>query len=70
MLVGILTEDVMMALEAVAVGAVGAAGLDRQCTGLRQYCVLYTDATRALYRTRAELLAQTRRELKGAVRGR
>ena len=68
MWVGILTEDVMVALEAVAVGTAGAAGPDRQFTGLKQHCVLYTDATRALYRTRAELLRQVRREVKGAVR--
>ena len=54
----------MVALETVAIGM---AGPDRQYAGLRQHCVLYTDATRALYRTRAELLAQTRRELKSAV---
>ena len=68
MWVGILTEDVMVALEAVTVGTAGAAGPDRQYTGLRQHCVLYTDATRALYRTRAELMRQSRREVKGAVR--
>ena len=68
MWVGILTEDVMVALEAVTVGTEGAAGPDRQYTGLRQHCVLYTDATRALYRTRAELMRQSRREVKGAVR--
>ena len=64
----ILTEDVMVALEAVVVWTAGAACPDRPYTGLRQHCVLYTDSTRALYRTRAELLAQTRRELKSAVR--
>ena len=68
MWVGILTEDVMVALEAVTVGTAGTAGPDRQYTGLRQHCVLYTDATRALYRTRAELLRQSRREVKGVVR--
>ena len=68
MWMGILTEDVMVALEAVAAGTAGAAGPDRQFTGLKQHCVLYTDATRALYRTRAELLRQIRREVKGAVR--
>ena len=68
MWVGILTEDVIVALEAVVVGTAGAAGPDRQYTELRQHYVLYTDATRALYRTRAELLAQTCRELKDAVR--
>ena len=67
MWVGILTEDVV-ALEAMTVGTAGAAGPDRQYTGLRQHCVLYTDATRALYRTRAELIRQSRREVKGAVR--
>ena len=46
----------------------GAAGPDRQFAGLKRHCALYTDATRALYRTRAELLVQRRRELKGAVR--
>ena len=30
----------MVALEAVAVGTAGAAGPDRQCTGLKQHCVL------------------------------
>ena len=68
MWVGILTEDVMVALEAVTVGTAGAAGPDRQYTGLRQHCALYTEATRALYRTRAELMRQSRREVKGAVR--
>ena len=68
MWVCILTEDVMVALEAVAVGTAGAAGPDRQFTGLKQHCGLYTDATRALYRTRAELLRQIRSEVKGAVR--
>ena len=52
----------------MAVGTAAAAGPDRQCTGLKQHCVLYTDATRALYRTRAELLRQNRSEVKGAVR--
>ena len=68
MWVGILTADVMVALEAVTVKTAGAAGPDRQYTGLRQHCVLYTDATRALCRTRAELLKQSRRKVKGAVR--
>ena len=53
-----------VALEATA----GAAGPDRQYAGLRQCCVLYTDATRALCRTRVELWALNRREVKGAVR--
>ena len=68
MWVGILTEDVLLALEAVAVGTAGAAGPDRQFAGLKRHCALYTDATKALYRTRAELLVQRRREIKGAVR--
>ena len=68
MWVGILTEDVMVALEAVTGGTEGAAGPDRQYTGLRQHCTLYTDATPALYRTRAELMRQSRKEVKGAVR--
>ena len=68
MWVGILTEDVIVALEAAVVGTASAAGPDRQYTGLKQDCVLYTAATRALYRTRAELLQQIRREVKGAVR--
>ena len=68
MWVGILTEDMLLALEAVAVGTAGAAGPDRQFAGLKRHCVLYTDATRALYRTRAELLVQRRRDLKEAIR--
>ena len=64
--VGILTEDNLLAL--VAVGTAGAARPDRQFTGLKRHCVLYTDATRALYRTRAELLMQRRKEVKGAAR--
>ena len=51
-----------------AMGTAGTAGSDRQYAGLKQHCVLYTDAARALYRTWAELLAQTCREPKGAVR--
>ena len=59
----------MVALQAVAVGNAGVAGPDRQYAGLKQQCVLYTDATRARYRMKAELLAQTCREIKEAVRG-
>ena len=50
-MVGILTEDVLLALEALAVGTAGAAGPDRQYAGLKQHCILCTDAARALYRT-------------------
>ena len=48
MWVGYIREDVLLALEAVAVGTAGAAGPDRQYAGIKQHCVLYTDATRAL----------------------
>ena len=56
MWVCVLMENVMKAPKALAVST-----RDRQC-------VLYTYATRALYRTRADLLAQVCREVKGAVR--
>ena len=69
MWVSILTKNVMVALQVVAVGTAGVAGPDRQYAWLKQHCVLYTDATRPLYRTKAGLLAQTCREIKGAVRG-
>ena len=55
-------------MEVVAVGTAGAAGPDRQYARLQQHCALCTYATRALYRTWAELFVQTRREVKGVVR--
>ena len=65
MWVGILRENVLLALEAA--GQTKPAVPNRQYAGIKQHCVLYTDTKRALYRARAELLAQTRWELKGAV---
>ena len=57
-----------MALEAVAVETARAAGPNMQYAGLKQHCVFYTDATRTLCSTRAELLAQNCREFKGTIR--
>ena len=57
-----------MALEAVAIATKGPTITNRQYVRLRLRCKLYTKATRALYRTRAELLVQGRREIRHAVR--